>query len=80
MLESDIIVLSSSCFPQHLIWALIEMGCPNSKLGSDDDEPVKICKDKKRFIKQAVDHRTSFASAHIAYIQSLRNVSDALRA
>ncbi|WZZ47390.1 hypothetical protein YC2023_043649 [Brassica napus] len=56
------------------------MGCPNSKFGSDDDEPVKICKDKKRFIKQAVDHRTSFASAHIAYIQSLRNVSDALRA
>ncbi|CAN6988669.1 unnamed protein product, partial [Brassica oleracea var. botrytis] len=30
------------------------MGCPNSKLGSDDDEPVKICKDKKRFIKQAL--------------------------
>ncbi|KAL0726659.1 hypothetical protein Bca4012_022752 [Brassica carinata] len=53
------------------------MGCSNSKLG--DDEAVQICKDRKRFIKQAVEHRTSFASAHIAYIQSLRKVSDALR-
>ncbi|KAJ4872412.1 hypothetical protein Rs2_08954 [Raphanus sativus] len=53
------------------------MGCSNSKLG--DDEAVQICRDRKRFIKQAVEHRTSFASSHIAYIQSLRKVSDALR-
>ncbi|CAH8322420.1 unnamed protein product [Eruca vesicaria subsp. sativa] len=53
------------------------MGCSNSKLG--EDEAVQICKDRKRFIKQAVEHRTSYASAHIAYIQSLRKVSDALR-
>ncbi|KAF8113742.1 hypothetical protein N665_0046s0088 [Sinapis alba] len=53
------------------------MGCSNSKLG--EDEAVQICRDRKRFIKQAVEHRTSFASFHIAYIQSLRKVSDALR-
>lgn len=53
------------------------MGCSNSKLG--EDEAVQICRDRKRFIKQAVEHRTSFASAHIAYIQSLRKVSAALR-
>lgn len=53
------------------------MGCSNSKLG--EDEAVQICRDRKRFIKQAVEHRTSFASSHIAYIQSLRKVSDALR-
>ncbi|XP_023635689.1 nitrate regulatory gene2 protein [Capsella rubella] len=53
------------------------MGCSHSKF--DDDEAVQICKDRKRFIKQAVEHRTGFASGHIAYIQSLRNVSDALR-
>ncbi|CAA7048803.1 unnamed protein product [Microthlaspi erraticum] len=53
------------------------MGCSQSKFG--DDEAVQICKDRRRFIKQAVEHRTNFASAHIAYIQSLRKVSDALR-
>ncbi|CAN6985616.1 hypothetical protein IGI04_000701 [Brassica rapa subsp. trilocularis] len=53
------------------------MGCSNSKLG--EDEAVQICRDRKRFIKQALEHRTSFASAHIAYIHSLRKVSDALR-
>ncbi|XP_013584991.1 PREDICTED: uncharacterized protein LOC106293901 [Brassica oleracea var. oleracea] len=53
------------------------MGCSNSKLG--EDEAVQICRDRKRFIKEAVEHRTSFASAHIAYIHSLRKVSDALR-
>lgn len=53
------------------------MGCSHSKL--DDDEAVQICKDRKCFIKQAVEHRTHFAYCHIAYIQSLRKVSDALR-
>ena len=53
------------------------MGCSNSKLG--EDEAVQICRDRKRFIKQAVELRTSFASAHIAYIHSLRKVSEAPR-
>ncbi|KAL1210575.1 Protein ALTERED PHOSPHATE STARVATION RESPONSE 1 [Cardamine amara subsp. amara] len=53
------------------------MGCSHSKL--NDDEAVQICKDRKRFIKQAVEYRIGFASGHIAYIQSLRKVSDALR-
>ncbi|KAL1218390.1 Protein ALTERED PHOSPHATE STARVATION RESPONSE 1 [Cardamine amara subsp. amara] len=52
------------------------MGCSHSKL--DDEEAVQICKDRKRFIKQAIEHRTKFASSHISYIQSLRKVSDAL--
>ncbi|XP_019058206.1 PREDICTED: uncharacterized protein LOC104814668 isoform X2 [Tarenaya hassleriana] len=53
------------------------MGCSQSKL--DDEEAVRICKDRKRFIKQAVEQRTKFASGHIAYIQSMKRVSDALR-
>ncbi|CAH8306972.1 unnamed protein product [Eruca vesicaria subsp. sativa] len=52
------------------------MGCSHSKL--EDEEAVQICKDRKRFIKQAIQQRTNFASAHIAYIHSLRQVSDAL--
>ncbi|KAK2646428.1 hypothetical protein Ddye_021623 [Dipteronia dyeriana] len=53
------------------------MGCSSSKL--DDEEAVQLCKDRKRFIKQAVEQRTRFASGHIAYIQSLKRVSAALR-
>ncbi|KAG4970136.1 hypothetical protein AAZX31_13G082500 [Glycine max] len=52
------------------------MGCSQSKL--DDEEAVKLCKDRKRFIKQAVEQRTQFATGHAAYIQSLKRVSAAL--
>lgn len=53
------------------------MGCNTSKL--DDEEAVQICKDRKKFIKQALEYRTKFASGHIAYIQALKRVSAALR-
>ncbi|EEF34678.1 protein ALTERED PHOSPHATE STARVATION RESPONSE 1 isoform X2 [Ricinus communis] len=53
------------------------MGCSTSKL--DDEEAVQLCKDRKRFIKQAVEQRTRFATGHLAYIQSLKRVSAALR-
>ena len=53
------------------------MGCSTSKL--DNEETVQLCKDRKRFIKQAVEHRMRFASGHVAYIQSLKRVSAALR-
>lgn len=52
------------------------MGCSQSKL--DNEEAVQLCKDRKRFIKQAVEQRTQFATGHIAYIQSLKRVSAAL--
>lgn len=53
------------------------MGCSTSKL--DDEEAVQLCKDRKRFIKQAVEQRARFASGHLAYIRSLKRVSAALR-
>ncbi|XP_059636940.1 protein ALTERED PHOSPHATE STARVATION RESPONSE 1-like [Cornus florida] len=53
------------------------MGCSTSKL--DDEEAVQLCKDRKKFIKQAVEYRMRFASGHIAYIQSLKRISAALR-
>ncbi|KAI5415057.1 protein ROLLING AND ERECT LEAF 2 [Lathyrus oleraceus] len=53
------------------------MGCSQSKL--DEEEAVQICKDRKRFIKEAVEHRTQFANGHVAYIRSLQRVSAALR-
>ncbi|PSS36384.1 UPF0307 protein like [Actinidia chinensis var. chinensis] len=53
------------------------MGCSTSKL--DNEEAVQLCKDRKKFIKQAVEHQMQFASGHVAYIQSLKRVSAALR-
>ncbi|CAH9144973.1 unnamed protein product [Cuscuta epithymum] len=53
------------------------MGCSSSKV--DDEESVRLCKDRKKFIQQAVEYRFQFASGHIAYIQSMKRVSDALR-
>ncbi|RYR62692.1 hypothetical protein HN873_012338 [Arachis hypogaea] len=53
------------------------MGCSQSRL--EDEEAVQICKDRKNYIKQAVEQRTRFATGHIAYIQSLKRVSAALR-
>ncbi|XP_047309200.1 nitrate regulatory gene2 protein-like [Impatiens glandulifera] len=53
------------------------MGCSISRL--DDEEAVKLCRDRKKFIKQAVEFRTKFAMGHFAYIDSLKRVSAALR-
>ncbi|XP_073137853.1 uncharacterized protein [Henckelia pumila] len=53
------------------------MGCSLSKL--DDEEAVQLCKDRKKFIKQAVEQRLKFASGHIAYVQCMKRVSVALR-
>ncbi|XP_073101961.1 uncharacterized protein [Elaeis guineensis] len=52
------------------------MGCSASKL--DDEEAVRLCRDRKNFIKEAFEQRNRFASGHTAYIQSLRRVSIAL--
>lgn len=38
-----------------------------------------LCKERKRFIKQAVEHRYALAAAHVCYIHSLRNTGFALR-
>ncbi|KAJ6812267.1 uncharacterized protein M6B38_149210 [Iris pallida] len=52
------------------------MGCSASKL--EDEEAIKLCRDRRNFIKQAVEHRSWFASGHIAYLQSLKRFSLAL--
>lgn len=53
------------------------MGCAASRL--EDEEAVKICRDRRDFIKQALEQRNRFASSHIAYIESLKRVSMALQ-
>ena len=53
------------------------MGCAASRL--EDEEAVKMCRDRREFIKQALEQRNRFASSHIAYIESLKRVSMALQ-
>ncbi|XP_065033747.1 protein ROLLING AND ERECT LEAF 2-like isoform X1 [Musa acuminata AAA Group] len=53
------------------------MGCSTSKL--EDEDAVRLCRDRKNFIKQAIEHRNQFGYGHIAYIESLMRVSQALR-
>ncbi|KAF7095370.1 hypothetical protein CFC21_097556, partial [Triticum aestivum] len=54
-----------------------DMGCAASRL--EDEEAVKMCRDRRDFIKQALDQRNRFASSHIAYIESMKCVSMALQ-
>lgn len=53
------------------------MGCSSSKK-TEEAASVQICRDRKNFIKQAIKYQNQLASSHIAYVQSLRQVSVAL--
>ncbi|KAL2498796.1 hypothetical protein Adt_24346 [Abeliophyllum distichum] len=53
------------------------MGATNSK--SERSDALRLCKERKRFIKQAIDSRYDLAAAHVSYVQSLRNIGIALR-
>eukprot|EP01018_Ginkgo_biloba_P038261 Gb_01964 [translate_table: standard] len=53
------------------------MGCSSSRI--EDDKIVLLCRERKRFIKQAIDQRYALATAHVAYIQALRSIGIALR-
>ncbi|GJW10089.1 nitrate regulatory gene2 protein [Tanacetum coccineum] len=53
------------------------MGVSNSK--SDTScEPLRLCKERKKFMKQATDSRYNLAAAHVVYMQSLQNIGIAL--
>ncbi|XP_022929313.1 nitrate regulatory gene2 protein-like [Cucurbita moschata] len=53
------------------------MGGSNSKI--ENDEALRLCKERKRFIKQAIDSRYALAAAHVCYVQALKNVGVSLR-
>lgn len=53
------------------------MGLASSK--SEKDEALRLCKERRRFIKQAIDSRYALAAAHVSYIQTLKNIGIALR-
>ncbi|CAJ1965290.1 unnamed protein product [Sphenostylis stenocarpa] len=53
------------------------MGASNSKM--DDDKALQLCRERKKFVRQALDGRCSLAAAHVSYVQSLKSTGTALR-
>lgn len=53
------------------------MGAASSKI--EEDKALQLCRERKKFVKQALDGRSSVADAHVAYIQSLKATGIALR-
>ncbi|KAJ9178460.1 hypothetical protein P3X46_010339 [Hevea brasiliensis] len=53
------------------------MGVTSSKI--EEDKALQLCRERKKFVRQALDGRCSLAAAHVTYIQSLKNTGTALR-
>ncbi|KAJ4776950.1 DUF630 family protein (DUF630 and DUF632) [Rhynchospora pubera] len=61
-----------NCAATRLAGAGLGLGC------SDSDDPVSLCRERKRLIKSAVAHRRALSYAHADYIDSLHSVATAL--
>ncbi|KAJ3692828.1 hypothetical protein LUZ60_011923 [Juncus effusus] len=61
-----------NCAASRLAGAGLGLGC------SDSDDPVALCRERKRLIKTAVAHRLALSTAHADYIDSLHSVASAL--
>ncbi|KAF6149109.1 hypothetical protein GIB67_038892 [Kingdonia uniflora] len=55
------------------------MGGVISQSRVEKSDALSLCRERKRFIKQAIDSRYALSAAHLSYIQSLRNIGIALR-
>ncbi|CAL5203380.1 unnamed protein product [Lathyrus oleraceus] len=53
------------------------MGASSSKL--DDDKALQLCRERKKFVRQALDGRCSLAAAYVSYVQSLKVAGTAMR-
>ncbi|KAL3833700.1 hypothetical protein ACJIZ3_008436 [Penstemon smallii] len=53
------------------------MGCVASRI--DHEERVRVCKERKRLMKQLLRCRQEFADAQLAYLRSLKNTGATLR-
>ncbi|XP_059665063.1 protein ALTERED PHOSPHATE STARVATION RESPONSE 1 [Cornus florida] len=52
------------------------MGASNSKI--EEDKALRLCRERKKFVKQALNGRCSLAVTHVTYIQSLKITGTAL--
>ncbi|KAL2322267.1 hypothetical protein Fmac_026646 [Flemingia macrophylla] len=53
------------------------MGASSSKM--DDDKALQLCRERKKFVRQALEGRCSLAAAQVLYVQSLKSTGTALR-
>lgn len=53
------------------------MGAANSK--NEEDKALQLCRERKKFVKQALDGRCFLAATHITYIEALKGTGTALR-
>lgn len=53
------------------------MGASSSRM--EEDKALQLCRERKKFVREALDGRCSLAATHVSYIQSLRVVGTALR-
>ncbi|XP_021725341.1 uncharacterized protein LOC110692622 [Chenopodium quinoa] len=53
------------------------MGCGSSRF--DNEERVRICKERRRTLKQLLGYRKEFASAILAYLKALKDTGITLR-
>ncbi|KAI0500025.1 hypothetical protein KFK09_018233 [Dendrobium nobile] len=52
--------------------------CTASKLGGGKEEPVSLCRERKRLLKASVKGRQVLAEAHERYVHSIRAVAGAI--
>ncbi|XVF20196.1 hypothetical protein REPUB_Repub11eG0177100 [Reevesia pubescens] len=53
------------------------MGASGSKI--EENKALQICRERKKYVHQALDGRCSLAAAHVAYIETLKSTGTALR-
>ncbi|CAL9071307.1 unnamed protein product [Musa textilis] len=55
-------------------------GCATSRLGGsgEGDDPVALCRERKRLLKAVVERRYALAATHAAYVRSLNAVASAI--
>lgn len=53
------------------------MGAATSRV--EEDKALQICRERKKFVRQALDGRCSLAATHVAYIEALKIIGPALR-
>ncbi|CAH2060784.1 unnamed protein product [Thlaspi arvense] len=53
------------------------MGASTSRI--DEDKALQLCRERKKFVQQALDGRCLLAAAHVSYVQSLKSTGTALR-
>ncbi|KAF8364758.1 hypothetical protein HHK36_033267 [Tetracentron sinense] len=53
------------------------MGVSSSRI--EEDKALQLCRERKRFVRHALNGRCSLAAAHVTYIESLKNTGTALR-